>query len=92
MRLYLVGHGFAPRFTVTKPDGTGVKDLSAPFLPQNPTTLLSEGAVKLLDTVKPQLALYGTFAPFAALGPDGKLKSLSPAARQPRGGDPDLPR
>ena len=61
----------------------GVKDVSAPFLPQNPTTLLSEGAVKLLDTVKPQLALYGTFAPFAALGPDGKLTSLSPQPGNP---------
>jgi cytochrome c biogenesis protein len=83
VRVYLVGHGFAPRFTVTKPDGTGVKDLSAPFLPQDPRTLLSEGTVKLLDTVKPQLALYGTFAPFAALGPDGKLTSLSPQPGNP---------
>ena len=83
VRVYLVGHGFAPRFTVTKPDGSGVKDVSAPFLPQVPSTLLSEGAVKLLDTVKPQLALYGTFAPFAALGPDGKLTSVSPEPGNP---------
>ena len=83
VRVYLVGHGFAPRFTVTKPDGTGVRDVSAPFLPQDPATLLSEGAVKLLDTVTPQLALYGTFAPFAALGPDGKLTSLSPQPGNP---------
>jgi cytochrome c biogenesis protein len=83
IRVYLVGHGFAPRFTVTKPDGTGAKDVSAPFLPQDASTLLSEGAVKLLDTVKPQLALYGTFAPFGALGPDGKLTSLSPQPGNP---------
>jgi cytochrome c biogenesis protein len=83
VRVYLVGHGFAPRFTVTKPDGSGVRDVSAPFLPQDPSTLLSEGTVKLLDTVKPQLALYGTFAPFAALGPDGKLTSVSPQPGNP---------
>jgi cytochrome c biogenesis protein len=83
IRVYLVGHGFAPRFTVTKPDGTGAKDISAPFLPQDASTLLSEGAVKLLDTVKPQLALYGTFAPFGVVGPDGKLTSLSPQPGNP---------
>ncbi len=69
-----------------------VKDLSAPFLPQNASTLLSEGAVKLLDTVKPQLALYGTFAPFAALGSGREVDVVVATARQPRGRDPDLPR
>jgi cytochrome c biogenesis protein len=91
VRVYLVGHGFAPRFTVTKPDGTGVKNLSAPFLPQDPRTLLSEGTVKLLDTVKPQLALYGTFAPFAPRS-GREVDVVVAAARESRGGDPDLPR
>jgi cytochrome c biogenesis protein len=83
VRVYLVGHGFAPRFTVRTPDGKVVRDASAPFLPQVPSTLLSEGAVKLLDTVKPQLALFGTFAPFAALDTDKKMTSISPQPGNP---------
>ncbi len=83
IRVYLVGHGFAPRFTVTKPDGTVLKDVSAPFLPEVPSTLLSEGAVKLLDGVSPQLALYGTFAPTAGAGADQKMTSLSPQPGNP---------
>jgi cytochrome c biogenesis protein len=82
VRVYLVGHGFAPRFTVTKPDGTKV-ETSAPFLPQDPASLLSEGAVKLLDTVSPQLALYGLFAPTAGLTPDGRIISVDPQPRSP---------
>ena len=77
VRVYLVSHGFAPRFTVRTPDGTVVRDASAPFLPQD-GTLLSEGAVKLLDEVRPQLALYGLFAPFAVDPGDGRIRSASP--------------
>lgn len=75
LRVYLVSHGFAPRFTIRTPDGTEVRDVSAPFLPQD-GALLSEGAVKLLDTVEPQLALYGLFAPTAAQSADGSIRSL----------------
>ena len=92
VRVYLVGHGFAPRFTVTKPDGTGVKDLSAPFLPQNPTTLLSEGAVKLLDTVKPAAGVVRHVRSFRRPRSGREVDVVVAAARQPRGGDPDLPR
>lgn len=76
IRVYLVGHGFSPRFTVRTADGTVVPDISAPFVPQD-GTLLSEGAVKLLDQVRPQLALYGTFAPFAIDEGDGVMRSAS---------------
>ena len=76
VRVYLVSHGFAPRFTVKTKDGTTVKDVSAPFLPLD-SSLLSEGAVKLTDEVNPQLAIYGTFAPFAVLDTDGTMKSAS---------------
>ena len=75
LRVYLVSHGFAPRFTIRTPDGTEVKDVSAPFLPLD-GALLSEGAVKLLDTVDPQLALFGLFAPTAAQSADGTIRSL----------------
>ena len=82
VRVYLVSHGFAPRFTVRTPDGRTVRDVSAPFLPLD-GTLLSEGAVKLADEVSPQLALYGLFAPFAVLGEDGTIKSASPQPGNP---------
>jgi cytochrome c biogenesis protein len=75
LRVYLVSHGFAPRFTIRTPDGTEVRDVSAPFLPLD-GALLSEGAVKLLDTVDPQLALFGLFAPTAAQSADGTIRSL----------------
>jgi cytochrome c biogenesis protein len=69
---------------VTQPNGKVLRDVSAPFLPQVPSTLLSEGAIKILDTGTPnQLALFGTFAPFAALGPDGKMTSVSPQPGNP---------
>ena len=75
LRVYLVSHGFAPQFTIRTPDGTEVRDVSAPFLPLD-GALLSEGAVKLLDTVDPQLALFGLFAPTAARSEDGTIRSL----------------
>ncbi|HVD29500.1 MAG TPA: cytochrome c biogenesis protein ResB [Mycobacteriales bacterium] len=81
VRVYLVSHGFAPRFTVRTPDGRRV-DASAPFLPED-GTLLSEGAVKLLDEVRPQLALYGLFAPLAVDPGDGTIRSASPQPGAP---------
>lgn len=82
VRVYLVSHGFAPRFTVRTPQGKVVSDVSAPFLPQD-GTLLSEGAVKLLDEVSPQLALYGLFAPAAVDPGDGTIRSASPRPLAP---------
>ena len=76
VRVYLVSHGFSPRFTVRSPQGKVVADVAAPFLPQD-GALLSEGAVKLLDEVRPQLALYGQFAPTAVSSGDGSLRSAS---------------
>jgi len=81
VRVYLVSHGFAPRFAVRTPDGKRV-EASAPFLPQD-GTLLSEGAVKLLDEVRPQLALYGFFAPFAVDPGNGTIRSASPQPAAP---------
>ena len=76
VRVYLVSHGFSPRFTVRSPQGNVVADVATPFLPQD-GTLLSEGAVKLLDEVRPQLALYGLFAPAAVDRGDGTIRSAS---------------
>jgi cytochrome c biogenesis protein len=72
-RIYLLGHGYAPQFTVTFPDGqqrTGVVQ----WPPVDMTTLLSEGTTKFDppgvtdDAVRRtrQLAITGLFAPTAA--------------------------
>ena len=45
-RVYLLGHGYAPRFTVTFPDGQQ-RDGRVQWRPVDQTTLLSEGATKI---------------------------------------------
>jgi len=65
-RVYVTGHGYSPTFSVTRPDGTKVSDVSVPFLPTNTVTMASEGALKLPDVGAAsdgQLALEGFFAP-----------------------------
>ena len=44
-RVYLIGHGFAPTVTVRLPDGEKY-DATAAFIPKDPTTFYSEGAIK----------------------------------------------
>ncbi|HZG90578.1 MAG TPA: cytochrome c biogenesis protein ResB [Pseudonocardia sp.] len=74
-RVYLLGHGYAPRFTVTFPDGqqrTG----EIQWRPVDLGTLLSEGATKFEppgvtdDQVRrtQQLAITGLFAPTSSGG------------------------
>lgn len=81
-RVYLLGHGYAPEFTVTFPDGqqrTGVVQ----WRPVNQSTLLSEGATKFdppgvtdpAQLRQRQLAITGLFAPTASLR--GELLSSS---------------
>jgi cytochrome c biogenesis protein len=65
-RVYVTGHGYSPTFTVTRPDGTAITDVSVPFLPTDQSTMASEGALKLPDIggeSDDQLALEGFFAP-----------------------------
>jgi cytochrome c biogenesis protein len=74
-RVYLLGHGYAPRFTVTFPDGqqrTG----EIQWRPVDQATLLSEGATKfeppgVTDDEQrrtSQLAITGLFAPTTSGG------------------------
>ncbi|WP_116041710.1 cytochrome c biogenesis protein ResB [Amycolatopsis palatopharyngis] len=73
-RVYLLGHGFSPTFTVTFPDGS-VRTQTIQWRPMNQTTLLSEGATKfdppgVTDPVQrreQQLAITGLFAPTSLL-------------------------
>ncbi len=85
-RVYVTGHGFVPRFTVTLPDGTTFDGVSAPFLPTDQATLASEGALKLPDLgagAEDQLALEGFFAP-TGLVQDGILTSIDPRPLAPQ--------
>jgi cytochrome c biogenesis protein len=87
-RVYLLGHGYAPRFTVTFPDGqqrTG----EVQWRPVDQTTLLSEGATKfarpgVVDDAQrrtTQLAITGLLAPTSSGG--SIVSSVFPAANDP---------
>jgi len=87
-RLYLLGHGYAPRFTVTYPDGqqrTG----EVQWRPVDQTTLLSEGATKFArpgvtdeeQRRTTQLAVTGLLAPTSLGGQ--VVTSVFPALDDP---------
>lgn len=89
-RLYLQGHGYAPTFTVTFPNGEK-RTQTVQFRPDNARTLLSSGTVRFdppaglyppEERRKHQLAITGLFAPTQQM--DGKLLSSSfPAMNDP---------
>ena len=84
-RIYLQGHGFAPTFTVTYPNGQ-TRTQTVQFKPMSPQTLLSEGAMRFdppagmyatsPERRKHQIGIEGLFAPTAQftemVGKDGK--------------------
>lgn len=87
-RVYLLGHGYAPRFTVTFPDGqqrTG----EIQWRPVDMGTLLSEGATKFEppgvtddeQRRRSQLAITGLFAPTSSGG--DVVTSIFPALEFP---------
>jgi cytochrome c biogenesis protein len=88
-RVYLLGYGYSPRFTVTYPDGTS-RTQTIQWRPDNPTTMLSEGATKFdppgvtnaAERRTKQLAITGLFAP-SALVHGGLLTSTGPALTNP---------
>lgn len=93
-RVYLQGHGFAPTFTLTWPNGES-RTQTVQFRPDDPTFFLSSGAVRfdppaglypdLFERRQHQIALQGLFAPTAAWsGEKGELLSSGfPALRDP---------
>jgi len=89
VRLYLTGHGFSPRFTITYPDGSEFTDLSTPFIPEDPSTFASTGALKLPDRPGAstgddnQIAIEGFFVPTAASLADNRLISVDPRPLNP---------
>jgi len=90
-RVYLQGHGFAPTFTVTFPNGQK-RTQTVQWRPDDARTLLSSGVVRIdppggmypdpAERRKHQLAIMGLFAPTAEF--DGTLLSSSyPTLRDP---------
>ncbi len=90
-RVYLQGHGYAPSFTVTFPDGQ-TRTSTVQWRPDEPLTLLSSGVVRIdppggtypdpAERRKHQIAIQGLFAPTEQL--DGTLLSSSfPALKDP---------
>ena len=89
--MYLQGHGYAPTFTVTFPDGQ-TRTQTLQWRPDDPITLLSSGAMRFDppggtypdagERRKNQIAIQGLFAPTEQL--HGTLLSSSfPALNDP---------
>jgi cytochrome c biogenesis protein len=90
-RVYLQGHGYAPTFTVTFPDGQ-TRTQTVQWRPDDPLTLLSSGVIRVDppggsypdpdERRRNQIAVQGLFAPTEQL--DGTLLSSSfPALNDP---------
>ena len=82
LKVYLIGHGFAPEFTVTDSSGKLVYDEATPFIPANTGTFLSDGVVKVPDAAPQQLGFIGVFVPTGRVV-DGTLDSAFPAPYNP---------
>ncbi|HET9875692.1 MAG TPA: cytochrome c biogenesis protein ResB [Mycobacterium sp.] len=90
-RVYLQGHGYAPTFTVTFPDGQ-TRTSTVQWRPDNPLTLLSSGAVRIdppagsypdpAERRQHQIGIQGLFAPTEQLD-DTLLSSAFPALGDP---------
>jgi len=89
-RVYLQGHGYAPTFTVTFPNGQ-TRTQTIQWRPNDPLTLLSSGVIRVDPPAglyppdqrrKQQLAIIGLLAPTQRM--DDKLLSSSfPALNDP---------
>jgi cytochrome c biogenesis protein len=87
-RVYLLGHGYAPVFTVTFPDGE-TRTVATQWRLADPNTLLSEGTTKIdrpgmadeAQRRRSQLAITGLFAPTSSGGKF--VTSVYPAALDP---------
>jgi cytochrome c biogenesis protein len=83
-RVYLLGHGYAPRFTVRDGKGQIAFAGAVPFLPTNEATYASEGVIKVPDAQPDQLGFIGLFWPTAVPDARGKVTSAFPAAWNPQ--------
>ena len=81
VKVFLVGHGYAPTITVKDKDGQVVFRDSVVFLPQD-GNFTSTGVVKVPD-MTPQIGLQGFFLPTAAVDEIRGPHSTFPAADDP---------
>jgi cytochrome c biogenesis protein len=81
-KVYLLGDGYAPVFTVRDDTGKVVFDGPVPFLPQD-SQLASEGVVKVPGAQPKQLAFQGLFTPTTVVLDSGQAISQFPAALAP---------
>jgi cytochrome c biogenesis protein len=79
LKIYLIGHGYAPEFKVTGANGQVAYQEATPFIPANTGTFLSDGVVKAPDA---SLGFMGVFVP-TAISAGGTLESIFPAADAP---------
>jgi cytochrome c biogenesis protein len=83
-KVYLLGHGYAPMFTVRDAKGDVAFQDSVPFLEMEPRNLTSEGVIKVPDAQPDQLAFYAILWPTAVASEDGKqIVSGFPAPIRP---------
>lgn len=83
-KVYLLGHGYAPVFTVRDAKGNVAFQDTVPFLQMEPRNLTSEGVVKVPDAQPDQLAFYAILWPTATASRDGKqIVSAFPAPVRP---------
>ncbi|WP_375482269.1 cytochrome c biogenesis protein ResB [uncultured Jatrophihabitans sp.] len=76
-RVYLTGHGYAPKITVRMPDGRVITDTEV-FLPTNAATLYSEGVYKLDGNGSTtDIGISGFFAPTPVDEGNGIISSSS---------------
>jgi cytochrome c biogenesis protein len=82
VRVFLIGHGYAPVFRIT--DGTGrvVFNGPVPFIAVEQAGLTSEGVIKVPDAHPQQLGFAGVFLP-TAVDAGGRLGSAFPAPLDP---------
>ena len=78
--VYLLGNGYAPRFTVRNADGSVAFTGAVPFRPQD-SKMTSLGVVKVPDTTdqKKQIGLVGFLYPTAAQLTTGAYTSIFPS-------------
>ncbi len=81
-KVFLVGHGYAPVFTVKDGKGDVVQSGPAPFLPQD-RNFASAGVVKAADAKPEQLGFSGFFLPTAARDRVHGIISVFPAPKNP---------
>ena len=82
VRVFLIGHGFAPVFKITDGHGAVAFDGPVPFIAVEQAGLTSEGVIKVPDAHPQQLGFAGVFLP-TAVDVNGRLGSAFPAPLNP---------